>query len=298
MHSEDFKDRFWKGKSIKLKKLYFENGQGRVDMFLGGAGPVRVTSLSGFGNPAKKYSTVVFEGKSGQKTLSSNAMPRTIIISGDVNTKDKNTMKNMFKVLDEPGWLYVDFGEKKKKIYCNQVNLEDGAHKGNYMNFVLSMTADEVFFLDIEQTDISVFIKEGTILNKVIFPCILTRKITEATINNYGEENVEPVITICNYYSKIVEEDDTIIILNDTTGQKIELVVGMEENEIITIDIKNRKVLSSVKGNITSDISDDTYLNRFWLCPGENLLKASHNNLEQEISVVCSYFSNYREAIC
>lgn len=278
-----------------MKKICFENGQGKVEMFLGGAGPVRVTALSGLGNPVKKYDTVSFAGKNGQKTLSSVAQPRTIIISGDV--KEKSVVKNMLKVLDEPGWLHIDFGDKKKKIYCNQVEFEDGLQKGDYMNFILSLTADGVYFIDEEQTHISVFSQEDIILNEIVFPCMFSVKKTEAIVENFGEVNVEPVITICNYYDEGNSITGSITILNNTTKQKIELNTDMEENEVITIDVENRKVTSSTRGNITHVISNDTYLNKFWLCPGKNFLKATHSNLGEEITVSCSYFSNYREGL-
>lgn len=280
-----------------MKKLYFENGQGKVEMLFGGTGPVRVTALSGFGNPAKKYTTVKFAGKNGQKTLSSIASPRTIVISGDVKINDKSALDNMLRVLDDPGWLYLDFGEKKRKIYCNQVEFEDGTRKRDYMNFILSLTADDVYFTDTVQTDISVFSQEGIILNEIVFPCMFSVKKTEAVVENFGEVRVEPVITVFNYHDEGNEVTENIIILNSTTGQKIELNTGMEENEIITVDVANRNVKSSIRGNITYLISDDTYLNKFWLCPGKNLLKATHGNVGEEITVVCSYFSNYREGL-
>lgn len=280
-----------------MNKLYFENGQGRVEMFLGGSGPVRVTTLSGFGNPIKKYNTVSFAGRNGQKTLSSVAQPRIIVISGDVKLNDKKILANMFKVLDEPGWLYINFGEKKKKIYCNQVEFSDGSRSRDYMNFVLSLTADDVYFLDVDKTNIAVFQQEKIIFNEIVFPCMFSLKRTEAVVENFGEVNVLPVIIICNYYDDGKENNGNIVILNETTGQKIELNTSLTENEIITIDVENRKIKSSVRGNITHLISNDTFLNKFWLCPGKNVLKANHDNIGEEISVVCSYYSNYREGL-
>ena len=83
-----------------IKKLYFENSQGKVEMFLGGAGPVRVTALSGLGNPEKKYNTVTFAGKNGQQTLSMVDQPRNIIISGDTD-KAYKAISEMSPVLLE-----------------------------------------------------------------------------------------------------------------------------------------------------------------------------------------------------
>ncbi len=278
-------------------KIYFENTQGRVEMFLGGAGPVRVTALSGLGNPEKRYSTVTFAGKSGQKTLSATTLARTIIISGDIVAAGREHTEMMLKVLDEPGTLVLDFGNKKRKTYCNQVDFSIGARHGNYTSFVLTLTADSAYFTDVDATEMAIFNRDNLIYGDIIFPCTFTRKYTEAIAENFGEVNVEPVISIYNYHDSENEESGEIVVENLTTGQKIKLETGMSENEIITIDIQDRKVTSTRRGNITKYISDDTFLNKFWLAPGKNHLRANHSNIGEEISVICSYFSNYREGI-
>lgn len=279
------------------KKIYFENEQGKVEMFLGGTGPVRVTALSGLGNPEKKYNTVTFAGKNGQKTLSSVKNPRTIVISGDIRSKDRSLPEKMLKILDRPGTLTLDFGDKKRKIFCNQVDISEGTRYGSYMNFVLTLTADDVYFTDIQMTETALFIRLDMLSGDIVFPCMFTKKITEAEVENRGEENSEPVIYIYNFNNDVNENAGGILIENQTTGQKIKLETGMEENEVITIDITNRKIESSDRGNITHLISNDTFLNRFWLAPGINRLKAEHGNTGEEISVICKHYSNYREGI-
>ena len=116
-------------------------------------------------------------------------------------------------------------------------------------------------------------------------------------MENYGEVDVEPVITIYNFDDEENEITGEIAIENKTTGQTVKLVTGTEKNEVITVNIENRKVTSSFRENITHLISDDTFLNRFWLAPGKNLIEVRHGNVGEHISVVCSYYSNYREGI-
>lgn len=279
-----------------LKKIYFENPQGKVEMLFGGTGPVRVTALSGLGNPKKRYTTVSFAGRDGQKTLSAVAEPRTIIIRGDIKITDKTEAENMLKVLHEPGYLILDFGDKKRKIYCSQVDFEDGQRNRRFMSFVLTLTADEVYFTDVEKTDQAVFERKDLLSGDIVFPCVFTEKTTEAIVENYGEVNVEPVITIYNL-SDENDSDGEIVILNRTTDQKITLETGTDKNEVITVNVSARKITSSLRGNIVHLISDDTFLNKFWLTPGKNTLCASHNNEGERLSVVCSYYSNYREGI-
>ncbi|MFA7636781.1 MAG: hypothetical protein WCX81_03355 [Monoglobales bacterium] len=277
-------------------KIHFENNQGKVTMFLGGNGPVRVTALSGLGSPEKKYETVTFAGKSGQKTLSSVAQARTVIISGDI-FGGREVTENLIRILDEPGTLEIEFGDKRRKIFCSQVNFSEGVRHGGYTSFVLSLTADGAYFTDVNPTEISIFQRRKMLDGDIVFPCVLTEKTTQADADNFGEVNVEPIISICNYHDQGSPVEGSIVIENLTTNQKITLETGMEENETITVDIENRTVSSSVRGTVTHLISDDTFLNRFWLAPGRNNLRASHGNEGEEISVALTYYSNYREGV-
>ena len=280
-----------------IKRMYFENEQGRVEMFLGGAGPVRVTALSGFGNPVRTYNAVNFAGKDGQKTLSSVAETRTMIVCGDIRYKNREFLEKVMRIFDGEGTLYLDFDGKKRKIKCNQVKFEDGERNGSYMKFILTLIADGVYFNDVYPTEIAVFEKRKMLEGDIVFPCVFTEKTTQAWVENFGEVSVEPVITIYNFYDSENESENGIVIENLTTGQKFELSGGMTENETITIDIPARRVTSSVRGNIVSLISDDTFLNKLYLLPGKNLIRASHGNVGEELSVICRYNSNYREGI-
>ena len=279
------------------KKISFENKRGKVEMFLGGIGPVRVTALSGFGNPERSYNAVNFAGKDGQKTLSSVACPRTMIISGDIRCQNRAVTEHIFRVLDGEGTLVLEFDEKIRKIKCNQVRFEDGERNGSFMKFVLTLKADGVYFNDISPTRTSVFERQEMLEGDIVFPCIFTKKTTTAWAYNCGEVDAEPVIKIYNFLDRQNQPEGGIVIENLTTGQKIKLNTGMVENEVITIDIPERRVTSSVRGNIVHTISDDTFLNRFVLEPGKNLLSANHGNVGEEISVVCICDSNYREGI-
>jgi len=276
------------------KKLYFENKQGKAEMFLSGAGPVRVTALSGLGNPQKKYNTVTFAGRDGQKTLSSVAQARTIIIRGDIRLSDKGIAERIMRVLHEPGTLTLDFEDKKRMIFCSQVDFEEVSRNKGFMDFMLTLTADGVYFTDTYPTEKSAFERIDMLGGDIVFPCVFTEKTTEAFVENYGEVNVEPVIKI---YSFDDTENGEILISNNTTGQSVKIKTELVKNEVVTIDISSRKVTSTAKGNITHLISDDTFLNKFWLAPGKNHICASHNSEGKEISVVCSYYSNYREGI-
>lgn len=277
-------------------KIYFENDHGKVDMLLGGTGPVRISALSGFGNPEKTYSAVTFAGKAGQQTTGAVANARTMVISGDISG-DRSKAEQMLKIMYGPGRLTLDFDNKKREIYCNQTNLSLGVRKGGYTSFVLTLVADEVYFTDTYETRTAIFERKNMLYGDIVFPCVFTRKNTEATAENFGEINVEPVIYIYNYADNPDKGENNIVIENITTGQKITLETGMTKNECITIDIKNRKVTSSARGDILNLISDDTFLSNFWLTSGKNQLRAKHGNSGEDISVNLSYRSNYREGI-
>lgn len=280
-----------------MNKIYFENGLGRVDMFFSGTAPVRVTALSGLLPPKRSYNTVVFAQRDGQKTLSSVTNARTIIISGDINFSHREDLERIIKVFGEAGELVLDFKDKKRKIYCNQVELEEGKRRGNYLSFILSLTADEVYFTDMEETVVPVYERKKLIQSEIEFPCMFSSKTTGAIAHIYGEVNVLPVIKIYNLCDDGTENTEGILIENVTTNQKIKLNYNMKQNEEVVVDVKNRKIISSLNGNITHTISDDTFLNKFWLKPGENQVEVSHGNEKEEYLVILSYLSSYREGI-
>ena len=94
-------------------------------------------------------------------------------------------------------------------------------------------------------------------------------------------------------------EDATqgIKIKNHTTGQHMKLDYVPVAEEVITVDIPNRKVTSSINGSILTAISRKTFLSDFWLAEGVNDIEVTNYNAGAAISAVCRYDNQYVEAV-
>ena len=85
--------------------------------------------------------------------------------------------------------------------------------------------------------------------------------------------------------------------INHTTGQQLVLERAAAAGEVVTIDIPNRQIVSSLDGDVTSVISQDTYLSDFWLDVGVNDVEAVSYATGERIGVVMTYYNQYVEAI-
>ena len=110
-------------------------------------------------------------------------------------------------------------------------------------------------------------------------------------------DRTEPVFTVYNSGVSTFAESYGIEIENHTTGQSLLIERHTQSGEAITIDIPARKITSSIAGDITASISQDTYLSDFWLAEGANDIEAVNYNAGEDISVVMEYDNKYIEAV-
>ena len=90
--------------------------------------------------------------------------------------------------------------------------------------------------------------------------------------------------------------EEMIIIRNNTTGQFVKVNYVFAYNEILTIDIPERRLYSNINPELNLYcISDDTYLSDFHLISGENEIEVS-SDTSRYISVTIEFNNNYREA--
>ena len=110
-----------------------------------------------------------------------------------------------------------------------------------------------------------------------------------------GTISVEPVITV--YYPTEIEGSESIILTNDTTGKSVQLDYAPTAEETITIDIKNRKVVSNISGNIINHLSDDTFLGDFVLVRGVNVISVNVGDVTSDFTIECRYNNLYSQAV-
>lgn len=281
-------------------RMQFENENGRIDIGGGGSMHWKATSVSGLDYPKKEFNTARYGKTAGQRTLSSAYLARTITIAGDIRRDGvPHETARAIRVLDSPGILTVCGRLGRRKIACYCTAFETGEKQGDYTPFTLQLTCDDPFFKDTSETVVDLFRRVDLIKDTFQFPMVFTRRYTDADILITGDCDVLPVFRIYNTPKEIAAFADArgIEIKNETTGQVIGIDCTTVPGEVITVDVARREIISSVRGDIIADITDETFLDRFWLQKGKNHVSVTNYNTSEEISVVCAYENRYLEAI-
>lgn len=231
---------------------------------------IQITKMSGFELPAKSYDTIEFAGENGVTTTGSKDMARTLTISGDIFGGQKK-ISEILKALYYEGTLYCEFGLIKRKIDCKVVNMDDVERYGlsEINGFTVQFQADYPYFNDFNDTIKSISGRKDLINGEFLLPCVWTEYLQRGVIHNTGDKIIFPTIRI-TAPTATESMSATITIINNTTKAFIKLDYVMQQNEVVTLDLSTRRINSSINGNITNKISDDTVLSNFYLDFGEN----------------------------
>lgn len=260
----------------------------------------RIISAKGLNLTDKSYSVVRYGTFGGQETVYSSSDARIITISGDVYSDDlQKEMENALRIFNEEGTLSVVSKSKQRLIKCSQITFSEKERTSCYLKFTLQFICDNPYFYDLFPTVTGVFDTVGLIKTSFTLPCTFSTRNNNKYIINSGDSVSEPVFKI---YAQAVtggNSEKTIgyKITNLTTNQMIWLKYQAVEGEVITIDIPNRNIESSINGNIIINISDDTFLDDFTLEKGENLINVLNYNVNETVKVECIHNNSYIEAV-
>lgn len=278
--------------------MYYKNDVGKIDFRFGGDYPVRVTDIDGLYPLERTFHTATYADIDGVDTISSSVGGRTVTVGGDIKISNKQFLRDLLKVLDKPGELYMDFGEKKRKLICRNAHFTPGERNSRYMRFVIVFYSDMPYFYGFDEETEYIRKRQDNIGANFILPCIFTSMNTENDIIVNGDAESEPVFEIrCIRKTTMPPEEAGICIVNETTGEKIKLCIYLVDDEVIEIDIENRRITSSVRGNMLKYISEDTFLHRFKLVQGDNHIKVITENADEQINALCRYKSRYIEGV-
>ena len=277
-------------------KIYYENDAGRVDFGFGGS-EINVLALEGFGTVNPEYKTSSYYGRDGEYTLDEHVGARCISISCDICATNMRVSK-ILGVLSSSGWLYVSFGEKHRRIYCRRTAINEASRFGKYMRFVFQLTSDMPYFESASVKNTNIYHMIKLIGPSFQFPTMFGKHIDTTSVINFGDKKCEPVLYIINNkVSNLQPIGFGIKITNRTTGQFLKLNTDTLENEIIAVDIPNRKIESNLRGNMLYCISEDTYLNSFVFEPGVNTVSVTNYNTNEKITVATEFSPRYAEAV-
>lgn len=256
-----------------------------------------IEPLNGFELPSKKYETVEFAGENGVTTTGSKDMSRIMTVSGDIYGGQKTLMEIM-KAFYYEGTLYCEFGNIKRKIDCKVKNLDDIVRHGNsgINGFTVQFEADYPYFNDFKDTVTTISSSRDLINGTFMLPCVWTEYLQQGIVKNTGDKIAYPLIEIKTDTAPIAEEA-TITITNNTTGAFIILNHVMREGEVVTLNLKTRRIKSSIDGNITNHITDDTVLQNFYLDIGENDISFKTSEENQTLTANVTFNRLYIMAV-
>ena len=279
--------------------ITYKNELGEVVMKGGGSDATfRITAIEGLGLVARDYSAAVYSGYDGQETLNSRNQARTITIGIEVMDKDVTyAVRSALHVLSREGTLYIKNDNTDRRIRCSQVQIPDVTRvlQGEIASFGIQLVCDSPYFEDGTDTVVPLYRRTKLLKTPFTFPAVFGDIVVGATIRILGTASVEPIITL--YYPSPLEGVERIVITNETTGASIKLDYAPQANDTVTIDIKNRKILSSVSGNLINYLAEDTFLGDFALVYGVNVLSVDLGDVTSGFTIECRYNNLYNEAV-
>lgn len=280
-------------------KIILKNEAGSFELGGGRHPQARLQEITGLGVPAKEHKTAVLEGQAGQTLNKSRDLERTITMSFDF-FGDERTVRRLYKIIYEGVslYFYLSNGERRRITgYCTRSTEAERIIYHKWQSIALQFLCYDPYFYDFYDTTWEISKKTDQWPNSVIdgafditIPSRATLISNEASVYVNGDIRTYPVITIKKY--KVGTSENTISLMNNTTGRSIVLNYGMAENELLTINLPKRIIESSLNGDITSCISDDTVLSDFYLLRGSNDISISADeDIFAELSIKNQYMS-------
>lgn len=279
-------------------RLIIQNEYGKFE--IGGFNhPIaRLQQCNGLGTIKKKINSVNFVGQIGSTVQSIEINERTITLKFDFYG-DAKKVEDLYKILSESVELVfvTDRYRRKIKGYVIVDIQTSNIIYGAWQDVIIQFFCPYPYFNDLED----IILPVSRITNKfpnlqesdgwyIQLPAVATEQNSSSIITNYGDTILYPIFIIKGMDDVVC---DSIIIKNKTTDKQIVINRNIAKNEEIIIDLPNRKIKSSVSGDITKYISDDTILSDFFLNVGDNEIEVTSSNALKTIIANIQYNNNY-----
>ena len=276
-------------------KLVYENKRGKIVMNGGGRGNFKITQIKGISLPENDVSTVRYPNMPGQIVTRATPMERFVTISADVRDDNKKELSRAIAVFSAPGILYISSCGKTKKISVRCVSFEPNKSMGAYTPFTVQLCADNPYFEDLYETVTSITSRQGELTSPFVLGCKFSKRTLKNNVINRGDAATEPVFEITSSAGAVCPCG--ISIKNLTNSDELTLNTDVSAGEVITVDIKNRKITSNQRGNIISCLADYTSLADFSIEPEIAVCEISAKEIMGEITAVCRHRNLYASAV-
>lgn len=261
-----------------------------------------LSGIDGLEQVRATATTVTYVGQPGQVTLSKTPEARTISISGMVRSENgqrrflterlcaafDNTKKGTLTIYDRGKIRRIEGYTSSAPVFGDR-----GFGKAP---FTLTITCDNPFFKDGQDSSIAISSRVDNLLTPMTFPRVFTYRNTLGVCMNNGALPVLPIIRIV-----VSQNADSytagLRITNRTTGSYILLNYNATAGETIEVDTDQRTITSSRIGDLLFYKSTDTQLQDFLLVPGKNEVEVTGNGDGQIFTAHAIYSNLYSEAV-
>ena len=280
-------------------ELLFKNEFGTVTMSgRGDTAPLRITAIEGLGLVQREYNAAIYSGYDGQETLDSRAAARCITIALEVMSENiTQVARDALRVFSQNGMLYIKNEDLYRRIYCSQVQIPDVTRvlRGQIATLTVQFVCDSPYFEDAADTTVPLYKRTKLLSTPFTLPTMFGEIVLGGNIEIKGTISVEPIITI--YYPTALEGAESIVLTNETTGKRIQLDYAPQADDMVTIDVKNRKIYSTLSGNLINYLTNDSFLGDFVLSRGKNVISLDLGDVTSDFTVECKYNNLYNEAV-
>lgn len=270
-------------------KMIYENEFGTVDMFGEGGADLCILEVDGAEILGRERTLVKFPEKDGYEENTASFAQRVLTVSGD--TSETGKLQNALRVFSKPGTLTIETESTKRQITVNDTVFKTTQKNGKYKGFCLQMTCDKPHFTDCADISREVYSRKNLITAETTLPAMFTKRTFGGNIRNDGECRIEPIFVIKGVGD--APENGTLRLENKTTQKKIILNHSVQKDEVITVDIPNRKVTSSVAGDILCSLDIGSYLYDIYLECGDNDIDAAVSEENGDCEIYVSYRNLY-----
>ncbi len=275
-------------------KLTYENERGKIVMCGGGADVFNIIEIRGISIPENDIDSVYYPNVAGCVVVSSTPQERVITISADAKDKTGKNISYAMSVFSKPGTITIVSNGKSRKISARCISFEQNKRKGIYVPFVLQLMAEDPYFTDIYDTELVVNEREKKLSSQFVLPCVLSLRKAEVMIINKGDVSIEPIITLTSRTGAVCPKG--ILIKNLDNESLIKINTDISAGEEIVVDIKNRRVMSSLHGNYISRLDDETSISDFIVDLGISTLRITADDIEGEFFAECTFNNRYISA--
>ncbi len=282
--------------------IRMKNENGTFEIGGGKHVSARLQQITGLGLVSKAIQSLTYSQMPGRVITSERASERTITLKFDYYA-DPETVIRFFKILQKPMKLELLRNGYYREIDCRVIA---GAENNNIVyhhweEMTLQLECSDPYFRGavrresiVSATDMLPNVFENSDWY-IQLPAVATVRHQDALIMNDGDTIVYPTITVENLADTTGAKTDTITITINDRVLKIYHHAAVDET--VTFNLERRMITSSVDGDITNQISDDTVLSDMYYDEGSNVVTVTSSLTGDNLYAVSRYSPLYGMAV-